>query len=498
MKTTLERGAGLLLPIYSLPSPYGIGTLGKSAYDFINFLVKAGQKYWQVLPVGPTSYGDSPYQSFSSFAGNPYFIDLDMLCDEGLLNKQDLDQIYWGYTPEYVDYDVIYKERYPILKKAFLASNHKDTKDYLKFCDDNKFWLEDYALFMAVKGHNEGADWLKWPEDIRTRQVKALNHYRELLKEDIDFWMFLQFKFFEQWEKLREYAKEKGILLIGDMPIYAALDSADVWVYHKFFQLDKDLVPKAVAGVPPDAFSEDGQLWGNPLYDWMALEEDDFSWWRKRIACAAALYDAVRIDHFIGVVRYFAVPYGEETAKNGKFFWGPGKKLIKALKEEVGDTKIIAEDLGVMIDEVKELKDSEGLPGMKIIEFAFDGGNDNDHLPVNYEQNCIVYGGTHDNETLQGYFSRRQDWPKQYVMEYMGLNEEQYKDIVPYIFRLAYSSVASVAIFQVQDVLGLGNEARTNEPSTSGNNWKWRLTEGRLTEHHSGWLNRLTWLFNRQ
>ena len=498
METTLKRGAGLLLPIYALPSPYGIGTLGKAAFDFVDFLVRAGQKYWKVLPVGPTSYGDSPYQSYSSFAGNPYFIDLDKLCDEGLLNREELKTIYWCYTPEYVDYDVIYKERYPVLRKAFKNSKHSQTDEYKEFCKKNEFWLEDYALFMALKDYNGGCEWLKWAKDVRLRDEKVLTYYRRLLHEDVEFWKFLQYKFFEQWEALRAYANERGVLLIGDMPIYAALDSADVWVYHKFFQLDKDRVPKKVAGVPPDAFSADGQLWGNPLYDWDALEKDDFSWWRKRISCAAALYDAVRIDHFIGIVRYFAVPYGDTTAKNGEFHWGPGEKLVKVLKEEVGDTKIIAEDLGVMIDEVRKLKADENLPGMKVIEFAFDGGNDNDHLPFNYEENCVVYGGTHDNETLQGYFSSRDGWPKQYAMEYMGLNEEEYKNIVPYIFRLAYASVASVAIFQVQDVLGLGNEARTNEPSTAGNNWKWRLMEGKLTEHHSGWLKRLTWLFRRE
>ncbi len=495
MGTTLERGAGLLLPIYALPSPYGIGTLGKQALEFIDFLKGADQKYWQVLPAGPTTYGDSPYQSYSAFAGNPYFIDLDTLAQEGLITGDEIRALFWGDDPSYVSYGQMFENRPKILRKAFSRSRHQETEEYKRFCEENRFWLEGYALFMACKEHFQYKPWYEWPEGLKSRRPEALAEYERLLREDVDYHMFCQFKFFQQWERVRTYANENHVELIGDIPIYVAYDSADVWQYPECFQLDENLTPKKVAGVPPDAFSDDGQLWGNPLYDWEYMEDSDFWWWRQRMRASAKLYDALRIDHFIGVVRYYTIPYPAVNARDGEWVWGPGGKLIRALKEEAGSTKIIAEDLGVVIPEVTELMEQEGLPGMKIIEFAFGGDNTNPHLPHNYTPNCIVYGGTHDNETLAGHFLGKGGWEIEYAMEYMGIKQPE--RLIDRIFRTAYQSVASVAIFQVQDVLQLGNEARTNEPSTFGNNWRWRLYPGQLTWQEQGYLKRLVWVFRR-
>ncbi len=495
MKTTLKRGAGLLLPIYALPSPYGIGTLGKCAYEFIDFLKGADQKYWQVLPAGPTTYGDSPYQSYSAFAGNPYFIDLDLLAEEGLVTKAEIESFSWGDHPSYVSYGLLFENRPEILKKAFARSCHQQTEEFRTFCEENQFWLEGYALYMACKEHFQYKPWYEWEDGLKFRKPEALALYQELLRDRIDYYKFCQFQFFRQWKKVRSYANENQIELIGDIPIYVAYDSADVWQYPEYFQLDENLTPKKVAGVPPDAFSDDGQLWGNPLYDWEYMEDTDFWWWRQRMKASAKLYDALRIDHFIGVVRYYTIPYPASNAREGQWVWGPGGKLIRALKEEAGDTKIIAEDLGVVIPEVTELMEQEGLPGMKIIEFAFGGDNTNPHLPHNYTPNSIVYGGTHDNETLAGHFLGKSGWEIEYAMEYMGIKDPE--RLIDRIFRTAYQSVASVAIFQVQDVLGLGNEARTNEPSTFGDNWKWRLYPGQLTYQEQGYLKRLVWVFRR-
>lgn len=499
METTLKRGAGILLPIYALPTPNGIGTLGKEAMEFIDFLKESGQKYWQVLPAGPTSIGDSPYQNFSAFAGNPYFIDLETLREEGLLKRENYEERDWGGHPGYVDYAHIYENRFKVLRIAFGNSEHQETEEYRNFEKENAFWLEDYALFMAVKGYFDGACWLDWEEDIRLHEEKAVARYKEKLAYDIEFWKFLQFKFFEQWDKVRAYANENEIEIIGDMPIYVALDSADTWVYYEQFQLDEEHNPEKVAGVPPDAFSDDGQLWGNPLYDWDTMEKDGFFWWRARVKTAAKLYDAIRIDHFIGIVRYFAIPAGAKNGMVGEFHWGPGRKLTDAIVEAAGETKIIAEDLGVIIDEVRALKKEAGFPGMKVIEFGFDSGADNDYLPHNYEPNSIVYAGTHDNETLAGYLQNISGYTKEHLMDYLAIrDEDEYqKCALDRVIRMAYGSVSSAAILQAQDVLGLGNEARTNEPSTIGYNWKWRLQPGQLTEKHSAYLKKLAELYRR-
>lgn len=498
MTTMLKRGAGILMPISSLPAPYGIGTFGKSAYEFADSLKRARQSYWQVLPLGPTSYGDSPYQSFSAFAGNPYFIDLDALLEEELLTKEEIDACYWLDSEEEVKYDAVYYYRFPLLKKAYERSRHGETEEYRAFCAKNSHWLDDYALYMALKGHFGNKEWMKWEEPIRLRKPEAVKRYEELLREEIGYWKFLQFKFYEQWEQLKNYVNGLGISIIGDIPIYVALDSADVWTHPELFQLDPDtLTPLRVAGVPPDAFSDDGQLWGNPLYDWDKIEETGFAWWKDRMRASARLYDVVRIDHFIGVVQYYSIPYGAEDGKTGEWKQGPGKKLTDAINEAAGDAKIIAEDLGIFCPAVKELLRETGYPGMKIIEFAFSGDRFNEHLPHCYEPNSVVYGGTHDNETLVGYFKpeARQWWELQYIADYLGA--AHHEEVPDKVFRAAYGSVASVAVFQMQDVLGLGNESRMNTPGTVGGNWKWRMKPGAFGERETGYLAFLVDTFGR-
>ncbi|MFR6280511.1 MAG: 4-alpha-glucanotransferase [Lacrimispora saccharolytica] len=498
MTTMLKRGAGILMPISSLPAPYGIGTFGKSAYEFADSLKRARQSYWQVLPLGPTSYGDSPYQSFSAFAGNPYFIDLDALLEEELLTKEEIDACYWLDSEEEVKYDAVYYYRFPLLKKAYERSRHGETEEYRAFCAKNSHWLDDYALYMALKGHFGNKEWMKWEEPIRLRKPEAVKRYEELLREEIGYWKFLQFKFYEQWEQLKNYVNGLGISIIGDIPIYVALDSADVWTHPELFQLDPDtLTPLRVAGVPPDAFSDDGQLWGNPLYDWDKIEKTGFAWWKDRMRASARLYDVVRIDHFIGVVQYYSIPYGAEDGKTGEWKQGPGKKLTDAINEAAGDAKIIAEDLGIFCPAVKELLRETGYPGMKIIEFAFSGDRFNEHLPHCYEPNSVVYGGTHDNETLVGYFKpeARQWWELQYIADYLGA--AHHEEVPDKVFRAAYGSVASVAVFQMQDVLGLGNEARMNTPGTVGGNWKWRMKPGAFGERETGYLAFLVDTFGR-
>lgn len=491
----LKRGAGLLLPISSLPSPYGIGTLGKEAYKFVDYLVEAGQKYWQVLPVGPTSYGDSPYQSFSAFAGNPYFIDLDYLVEEGLITKAQIKKFPWGDNAEYIDYATVYGSRFQILRMAFNNSTYAETKEYAQFEKDNEYWLDDYSLYMAVKFKFDNQEWSKWDYDIKARQPEAIDRYKEELKDDIAFWKFCQFKFFEQWNKLHVYANESGIEIIGDIPIYVAMDSADVWAHKDLFELDEDFEQINVAGVPPDAFSEDGQLWGNPLYNWNRMEECDFEWWKQRMASNSKIYDYIRIDHFIGVVNYYSIEAGCENAKEGVWRQGPGKKLTDAIDSAIGDAKIIAEDLGIVSPAVRELLAETGYPGMNIIEFAFDGGPTNSHLPHNYKPNSLVYGGTHDNETVVGYFSSRSAADLKYAYKYLGVTKKS--EIPAAVLRAAYASVAAIAIFQVQDILELGNEARMNTPSTVGDNWKWRMLKGSLTKKKAKELKELAEFYAR-
>lgn len=479
MGNELTRGAGVLLPISSLPSPYGIGTLGRAAYEFVDKLKRSGQKYWQVLPIGPTSYGDSPYQSFSTFAGNPYFIDLDFLIEEELLSVDDVNQISWCKSEMYVEYDLIYNERYKVLRKAFHNSKHSESYDFLQFKSSNSFWLHDYALFMSIKEKHNNREWLTWEDDIKFRHPDAIAGYEEALKNEIDFYEFLQYKFYSQWMALKKYANENGIMIIGDIPIYVALDSADVWTNPKLYQLDSNLLPVDVAGCPPDAFSTYGQKWGNPLYDWDRMAQDDFSWWKRRIRTASVFYDITRIDHFIGIVRYYCIPFDKEP-KDGCYKDGPGIKLIKAIDSARGDSKIIAEDLGVVIPKVNELIKESGYPGMKVLQFAFDGGTKNPYLPYNSTSNYVVYTGTHDNDTNVGFIESADTKTIKYMKAYF--NTDSIDEISDALIRSAYSSVADTAIIQMQDWLGKGNEARMNLPSTLGCNWKWRMKNDEYDE----------------
>lgn len=491
----MDRGAGILLAVTSLPSPYGIGTMGKEAFRFVDMLTDLRQKYWQVLPIGPTSFGDSPYQSFSAFAGNPYLIDLDILIEEGLLKQEEVDGYNWGGRKDDVDYALIYTNRFKVLKSAF---NRFDVKKdaFKKFCKDNKEWLEDYSLYMAVKNEKGGSEWLSWEEGLKNRDADTLAVYREKLKEQILFWMFLQYKFFEQWKALKTYANEHGIKIIGDIPLYIALDSADVWADRGQFKLDEEGRPSEVAGCPPDDFSDDGQKWGNPLYDWEKMEAEGFGWWKKRIAANGRIFDIIRIDHFIGVAKYYSIPAQDENARGGRWNKGPGKKLTDMIENTLGKNRIIAEDLGVAVPAVKKLLAKTGWPGMKILLFAFDGNTANEHLPHNYEDgNLVVYAGTHDNETITGYFRDKTEYELAYLYEYLNIKRKD--DIPDAIIRAAYASVADIAIMQMQDLLKLGNETRMNFPSTVGCNWRWRTLKGSLDEERRTWLRTMTLLYRR-
>lgn len=492
-----KRAAGILLPISSLPSKYGIGTLGKEAYQFVDQLVLAGQSYWQVLPVGPTSYGDSPYQSFSAFAGNPYYIDLEMLVEEGLLVSEDIEACDWGDKADCVDYEKIYNNRFVILRKAFEQSNHKEKKDYIKFEKKARYWLEDYSLYMALKFYFGGIEWSAWEEEIRMHRKSAVKHYTKLLQNDIDFWKFCQYKFFSQWKRLKKYANRQNVKIIGDIPLYMALDSADVWVHGELFELDERKKPINVAGVPPDCFCEDGQLWGNPLYNWKKMENRGFEWWSKRMASNANLYDVIRIDHFIGIVNFWSVPADSKTAMNGRWRKGPGKKLTKVIKEATKGADIIAEDLGVVGENVRALIQKTGWPGMKILQFAFDGDDGlNEYLPHNYKsKNCVVYGGTHDNETIAGYYKDKKSDDMKFVRQYLAVVKKE--DIPKAMLRCGYGSIADTAIFQMQDVLELDNTARMNFPSTVGTNWKWRMLPNQFTKEKIRFLKRMCRLYNR-
>lgn len=482
------------MPVSSLPSKYGIGTLGKAAYDFVDDLVRAGQKYWQVLPIGPTSFGDSPYQSFSTYAGNPYFIDLDLLIEEGLLQRQEVEMIRWYEKEDQVSYELLWEYRYSVLKAAFERSDHEKTKEYRDFMEREKDWISSYSLYMACKEHFGNREWLSWKKDIRDRKMEALISYQVMLEKEIRFWEFVQYKFWQQWDRLHAYANEKGIQIIGDIPIYVALDSADVWVHPEQFLLDENHEPTVVAGCPPDAFSDEGQKWGNPIYDWERMEREDFAWWKKRIRAAARCYDVIRIDHFIGIVRYYKIPVNE-SAKKGSFAWGPGLKLLKALDESIGEAKIIAEDLGVLVPEVGEVLQKSGYPGMKVLEFAFDGKRENPYLPHNYPKNCVVYGGTHDNDTLEGYYDMLSKENRAYAMAYCQVKRK--KKLTDAIIRIGYASVANTVIFQMQDILKKNNNARMNYPSTIGTNWRWRMKSQEFTTKKQKRLAKLANIYGR-
>ena len=483
MKRVIEmkRSSGILMPMSSLPSKYGIGTMGKAAYEFVDFLKASGQSYWQLLPLVPTGYGDSPYSSYSTFAGNPYFIDLEMLIEEGLLEESELQDIDWGKDPEKVDYGKLYNNRYAVLRLAFKRGFAKYEKDVEKFREENKSWLDNYALFIALKAHFDMKDWIDWPqEDIRLHKSEAIKKYRELLKDEVNFQNFVQFLFYKQWAQLREYAHENGIKFIGDVPIYVALDSADVWSEPEFFQLDEKNLPREVAGVPPDAFTADGQLWGNPLYDWDTMKNDGYGWWIRRIDGAKKLYDVIRIDHFRGFESFWSVPASETTAKNGKWKKGPGMGLVGVLTSWFSDLSFIAEDLGYVTSEVKALLSDSGLPGMKILQFAFDAHGDSDYLPHLCSPNSVCYVGTHDNDTVKGWLKTVGKEDKKFAEKYMHITEDE--GWCWGLIRTGMASPSNLFIAQIQDILELGADARINTPGTCSGNWQWRMAEDALSD----------------
>ncbi|HZK38686.1 MAG TPA: 4-alpha-glucanotransferase [Clostridia bacterium] len=490
----MNRLAGILLPVSSLPSPYGIGTLGKAAFDFIDFLKEAGQSYWQVLPIGPTGFGDSPYQSFSAFAGNPYFIDIDILKAQGLLTDAQVKKIDSYDIAGLINYEKLFFERFLLLKEAFCKFDVNQPK-FTEFCQAESAWLDDYALYMALKEHFGHKDFQSWPDDIRLRTPATVNHFKHLLASEVEFWQFCQFSFFEQWASLKRYANKNGISLIGDIPIYVSGDGADIWANMDLFQMDENGLPLYIAGVPPDYFSATGQRWGNPLYDWHTMEQTDFDWWKKRIASCSKLFDVIRIDHFIGIARYYAISPQCKTAIGGEWREGPGEKLINAINTAVGSARIIAEDLGVLHPSVKALLEKSGYPGMKVLLFAADGNDDNPHIPFKYEKNTTVYVGTHDNDTVAGFCKRQKTKDLAYLMDYFCAKNK--KQLPLALIKGAFASVADTAIVQLQDWLELDNTARMNVPSTIGKNWVWRLSPSLLTPDLAEKIKSITELYAR-
>lgn len=480
--------------ITSLPSNYGIGTLGKEAYKFADFLVKAKQKNWQMLPLGPTGYGDSPYQSTSSYAGNPYMIDLDVLIEEKLLKEDEVKKVNWGSDLSHVDFGNMWEKRFPVLEKAY--KRFKPNKEYEAFCKKNKDWLDDFSLFMSVKEKFKNGQWTEWPQDIKLRQKAAMDKYTKELADKINFHKFIQFKFYEQFDKLKDYCHNKGLKLIGDVPIYVPLDSSDVWANPSIFQLDKKLTPLAVAGVPPDAFTADGQLWGNPLYDWNKMAKDNYKWFINRLRATGNLFDVIRIDHFRGLESYWSVPYGDKTARNGKWVKGPDMGLIKAIHRDLPNLEFIAEDLGYLTPEVLALREGSGFPGMKVLEFAFDTREKSDYLPHTYVTNTVCYAGTHDNEVLMKW---QQDIPpedRDLAERYLGLAKGA--DLRMPILRAGMASVSYLFVAQLQDYLGLDGSSRMNRPGImDGKNWLWRATSEQINDKLANEIAYLTKLYAR-
>ena len=491
----MERSSGILLPVFSLPSPGGIGTFGKDAYDFVDFLNAAGQRYWQLLPLGPTSYGDSPYQSFSAYAGNPYFIDPGLLMEEGLLTKEEF-LLHACQDSDAVDYAAIYETRFKLLRRAAERGLEKDTAAFARFQMTNESWLKDYALFMALKRHFQMNAWTQWEDaDIRLRKKAAMEHYRERLSYEIEIIAYEQYKFFEQYGSLRDYAHQKGIKILGDLPIYVAMDSADVWANPENFLLDESLCPVAVAGVPPDPFSKTGQLWGNPLYCWEDMKKDGYAWWKARIRGANMLYDAIRIDHFRGFASYWSVDAKESTAVNGKWINGPGAEFIHALSDAAHGMEIIAEDLGYLDERVYELLKLSGFPGMKVLEFAFDSREPGNYLPHTYPENCVCYLGTHDNAPILAWLDDVAPQDLEFAKKYLGLNTEEGFSLG--LLRGGMGSVAALFVAQMQDWLNLGAQSRINTPGTLGGNWKWRMKKGVLTDALAQKIRRMSYIYGR-
>lgn len=489
------RTSGVLMHISSLPSPYGIGTFGRASFQFVDFLFASGQSFWQILPLGQTSYGDSPYQSFSTYAGNPYFVDLDILAGQGLLRDGDYQGLDWGGEPDQVDYGKLYERRYPVLRTAAQRFLDEPRDEFSEFCAQESRWLEDYALFMALKDCYSGAPWYDWEEPLRRRQPEAVEKARAELSEDIFFWKAVQFWFFSQWRSIKQYANDAGVKIIGDLPIYVAADSVDVWANPGEFQLDENLKPVDVAGCPPDGFSEGGQLWGNPLYRWDRMKDDDYRWWFGRIDQATALFDVIRIDHFRGFDSFYAIPAGRPDAKIGRWEQGPGISFFRRMRECIGEKEIIAEDLGFLTDSVRDMVRRSGYPGMKVLQFAFDSRGDSDYLPYHYGPECVVYTGTHDNDTILGWIEHAPEVDIAFAKRYLGLSEEE--GVHWGVMRGALESVGALAILTMQDILGLDGRARMNTPSTVGCNWMWRMRAEAITPELAQKLREYTATYGR-
>lgn len=493
----LKRGAGILLPVTSLPSKYGIGTLGTEAYHFVDLLVDLRQTYWQVLPVGPTGLYDSPYQSFSAFAGNPYMIDLEALTRRGLLDESYINQYSWGSDEGRIDYAALFHNRFKVLRKAFEGFKSSD-KDFRNFCEKNKYWLDDYAAFMAIKEKHDYSRWQDFSGGLREHDEKGLAIYVSEHKEDVTFWKFVQYEFSLQWYELKKYANERGVQIIGEIPLYVSEDSSDVWAHRDLFEINKDGFLDEVAGWPPDALSARGQCWGYPLYNWDGMERDEYRWWSERISMNANLYDVIRVNHFVGIVKYYSVAANAENGVVGKWHKGPAKRLTDVIEKAAGETVIVAEDFGtVVIPTVRKLMNKLGWAGMKVLLFAFDGDPTNEYLPHNYVgSNSVVYGTTHDSDTIMGYYRDKNDYQLAFMYEYLGIHKKD--EIADAFIRLAYSSIADVVILQIQDILALGNEARMNAPATvGGENWKWRLWHDAIGEERREWLRTLASIYRR-
>ena len=489
------RECGVLMPVSSLPGPYGIGCFGKEAYRFVDFLARAGQQVWQLLPRSPTGYGDSPYQSCSAFAGNPYFIDLDELCAQGLLKKGEYERLPWGVDPARVDYGAVYRHRFSVLRAAFARFEPYPPDEYYTFCFLNEDWLDDYALYMAAKGQNGMKSWLEWPRELRLREPGALAALARTAAGEIAFWKFLQFQFSRQWAALKGYANEKGVRILGDIPIYVAADSADAWAGGSLFETDAEGSPRRVAGCPPDYFAKDGQLWGNPLYDWAHHRATGYAWWVRRVRHALALYDEIRIDHFRAFDTYYAIPAGAATARDGVWEQGPGMELFEALRRELGQVPIVAEDLGLLFDSVRRLLKASGLPGMKVLQFAFDPDCDSEYLPHNHPENCVVYPGTHDNATAAEWLATAGKKELAKARAYLGLTKEEGE--VKGFLRGALASPARLAVIPAADWLGLGAEGRINTPGTSAGNWQWRAKPGAFSPALAGAIRRQCAVYGR-